>query len=69
MQTLKIKITGMTCHHCVARVEKALKAVPGVKTVQVSLDTGATVQHENASEDQLLQAIQKAGDYRGQIIP
>ena len=33
-----LKIEGMMCGHCKARVEKALKAVAGVETVEISLD-------------------------------
>jgi Cu+-exporting ATPase len=36
---LDIGIGGMTCASCVARVEKALKKVPGVQTVTVNLAT------------------------------
>ena len=36
--TKKIFIEGMSCSHCVARVEKALDALDGVKSVNVDLD-------------------------------
>ncbi len=43
-QTLILKIEGMHCAHCQAAVEKALKAVKGVKSVAVNLqDKTATV--------------------------
>lgn len=35
-----MKIQGMTCSHCQARVEKALSSVEGVTKVEVSLDDG-----------------------------
>ncbi len=38
-----LKIQGMTCNHCVMRVAKALKAVPGVQDAQVDLQTGEAV--------------------------
>ena len=39
----------MTCSHCVAAVEKALEAVPGVESADVLLEAGrATVLHEGA---------------------
>ncbi len=31
-----IRIEGMTCHHCEMRVEKALKAIRGVKSAKAS---------------------------------
>ena len=37
--TLDIGIGGMTCASCVARVEKALRKVPGVETATVNLAT------------------------------
>ncbi|WP_194712127.1 heavy metal translocating P-type ATPase [Noviherbaspirillum soli] len=57
------KIEGMTCASCVARVEKALKAVPGVETVSVNLATEkATVRAEAGTEFQALSsAVAKAG--------
>ena len=38
-----LKIQGMTCNHCVMRVAKALKAVPGVQDAQVDLQKGEAV--------------------------
>lgn len=37
--TEELRINGMTCASCVSRVEKALKAVPGVTDVSVNLAT------------------------------
>ena len=37
MAQVTLKIQGMTCNHCVTRVAKALKAVPGVQDAQVDL--------------------------------
>lgn len=37
MQTELLKITGMTCGGCTAKVTRALQAVSGVKDVKVSL--------------------------------
>jgi copper chaperone len=38
-----LKIQGMTCNHCVMRVAKALKAVPGVQDAQVDLKKAEAV--------------------------
>lgn len=35
LETRDIGISGMTCDHCVRRVEKALRGVDGVKEVRV----------------------------------
>lgn len=33
-----IQVNGMHCEHCKAAVEKAVKAIPGVKDAKVNLD-------------------------------
>jgi copper chaperone len=33
-------VTGMTCGHCVAAVEREIGAIPGVSDVSVSLERG-----------------------------
>jgi copper chaperone CopZ len=68
MTTTRIQIDGMTCLNCVTHVQKALEAVPGVKDATVQLDEDAIVQHENASEEQMLRAISAAGDYKGKVV-
>ena len=35
-----LKVEGMTCGHCVGRVQKALDAAPGVTSAKVDLDSG-----------------------------
>lgn len=56
-------IEGMTCASCVARVEKALAAVPGVAEASVNLATEvATVRADKSvAPDTLRSAIRKAG--------
>jgi copper chaperone CopZ len=49
IETRDIGIAGMTCDKCVARVEKALRSVAGVREVRVSRQPGrATVQFDQA---------------------
>jgi copper ion binding protein len=43
MTTKTLKIQGMTCNHCVMRVAKALKAVPGVQDAKVDLQKAEAV--------------------------
>ena len=38
-----LKIEGMMCGHCAARVKKALEAVPGVETAVVDHAAGTAV--------------------------
>lgn len=40
METVTLKVGGMTCGGCVASVTRVLKAVPGVGEVAVSLTPG-----------------------------
>jgi Cu+-exporting ATPase len=63
-QTYDIGIGGMTCASCVARVEKALKKVPGVDAASVNLATESahvTVCDLAVNEGVLRRAIRDAG--------
>ncbi len=63
-QTYDIGIGGMTCASCVARVEKALKKVPGVDAATVNLATESahiTVCSLDTNEGVLRRAIRDAG--------
>lgn len=62
--TVSFGVRGMTCANCAQRVEKALRQVPGVKSVEVDLNQGrATVSLSEADADreQLREAVVKAG--------
>ncbi|MDX3925163.1 MAG: heavy metal translocating P-type ATPase [Shinella sp.] len=64
LATQEFGVEGMTCASCVARVEKALKAVPGVMEASVNLATErATVRSAAGAVDMsaLEAAVQKAG--------
>ena len=57
-----LKIVGMSCEHCTARVVKALGSVDGVTAVEVTLEPGsATVTGENVSLDDLVEAVDRVG--------
>lgn len=57
-----IKINNMTCEHCSAKVENALKSVNGVEEVKISLfRKKAIVKGENISEEALRKSITDAG--------
>ncbi len=60
METI-LSIEGMMCKHCVAHVEKALSAVPGVETVAVSLEDKNAVVTGSADPDVLSAAVVEAG--------
>ncbi|MEN3277823.1 MAG: P-type Cu+ transporter [Massilia sp.] len=54
-------IYGMTCASCVARVEKALRAVAGVEAASVNLATERASVHGPASPEAVVEAVRKAG--------
>ena len=54
-------ITGMSCAACSARVEKAVSAVPGVSSCAVSLLTNSMGVEGNASEADIIRAVEEAG--------
>ncbi len=67
MAQIELSVQGMTCKHCVAAVEKALRAVPGVQTFAVHLDANsATVEGDSMDTEALVQAIESEG-YTAQV--
>ena len=67
-RTTTLKISGLTCEHCVAHVTEELKALDGVKNVSVVLHKGgqsvATVVSDVLLDDDALRdAVDEAGDY------
>jgi len=64
MSEVTIKIEGMHCGGCVRNVTKALETLPGVASVEVSLDEAcAVVQYDPASIDAaaMRQVVEEAG--------
>ncbi len=61
--TLQLPIAGMTCASCVGRVEKALRAVPGVLSADVNLasESASVVALNSVNTDTLAAAVQRAG--------
>lgn len=54
--TKTISIEGMHCQHCVAAVNEALQAVPGVTSVSVSLENNNAVVEGASLDDVALKA-------------
>lgn len=64
MKTTTIKIGGMSCGGCVKSVTRALKALPGVETAEVSLERGEAsiaFDPEKVTKPSLVQAVEDAG--------
>lgn len=62
-QPITLQIEGMTCATCALRVEKALRAVPGVREASVNLATEKAIvqSSEPLSMSALTAAVEKAG--------
>jgi copper chaperone CopZ len=56
-----LKIEGMTCMHCKASVEKAIKGVSGVTGVQVDLAKNEAVVTGSAEMSDMVKAVDVAG--------
>jgi copper chaperone len=64
MKTTRLKVSGMTCDHCVQAVEKALKNRNGVRSASVNLDSGtAEVEYEEREvvPEQMIAVIEEEG--------
>jgi copper ion binding protein len=62
MNTLILKVPGMTCGHCEAAVKKEVGAVAGVSGVEVDLGTkDVTVTGDTLDRDAIVAAIDEAG--------
>jgi copper chaperone CopZ len=65
-----IKVQGMSCKHCVMHVTEALKEVPGVTDVVVSLEDGTAIVDTNApvTSEALAAAITGVGYTPGTVM-
>lgn len=63
MQTITLKIEGMTCQHCVKSVNKALSEIKGVKSVLISLETkqAAVSFEDDIKKEDLIKAVDEIG--------
>ena len=60
-----LKVEGMSCGHCVGRVQKALDEAPGVVEAKVDLDSGtAEIRFDSGTgtdTSALIAAVEQAG--------
>ena len=64
MATLKLRVTGMSCGHCQAKVQKALADTAGVYSAIVDLQGGAAevdFDDDSVTTARLVAAVEKAG--------
>lgn len=67
-RTTILKVSGLTCGHCVTHITEEIEALPGVKNVSVLLSKGGqstvtVVSDVLLNDDVLAEAIDEAGDY------
>ena len=64
MANIKLRVTGMTCGHCQAKVERALRGTRGVYSAFVDLQSGEAeidFEDDTVTTGQLVAAVQQAG--------
>jgi copper chaperone len=62
METVNLKITGMTCDHCVMAVTRALESCDGVTSAEVSLaSASAVVKGDDFDPECLIRSVEAAG--------
>ncbi len=65
---MRIKVSGMSCEHCVMAVRKALERTPGVeRVVEVSLDRGEALVEGRPDPAAVVAAIEEEG-YRAEVV-
>lgn len=68
MNTLKLTIEGMSCGHCLNRVQQALAKVPKVEITSVQIGQ-ASLQYDPAETDpEAVAAAVTATGYRAQVV-
>lgn len=55
------KVKGMTCSHCKANVEKAIRSLEGVSSVNIDIDKGTAEVLGDVDPDQVIDAVKNAG--------
>lgn len=63
MTTTTYTVKGMTCGHCVAAVKTEVEAIAGVRSVDVTLDSGAVTvtSDQELRLDDVRAAVDEAG--------
>lgn len=65
---IELKITGMSCQHCVGSVRAALEGVAGVRDVEtLDLDSGRALIEGRVDPELLVAAVKEAG-YAAELV-
>lgn len=68
MHHLELRIDGMPCGSCVARVPRALQSLPGMEDVNVDLTAGrASLSGDQLSPEVLRKTVQDATSFAFRI--
>lgn len=59
--TMKMKIDGMSCQHCVKHVTEALEEIEGLSDIKVDLESGTATASGNVDAQIIKNAIEEAG--------
>ena len=58
-----VKLEGLCCANCAAKIEDGVKKLPGVKTASLSFMTQRLVREvEDGREDEVIEAARKVAD-------
>ena len=66
-ERIELKVTGMTCEHCVMRVTKAAEGIEGVSDVKVDLASGSLEAMVDSPDtvQKIRDAVEEAGYQTG----
>jgi mercuric ion binding protein len=69
-ENVVIEIEGMTCRLCPLAIKKSLLNIEGVVKAEVSLkdQTALVTVNKSVSNEALVEALKKAGPYKGRIV-
>jgi len=69
MLTYKVIVKGMTCNHCKANVENAIKQVHGVNKVEANISNSITIiEGNNINPDEIKKSVESVGFEYGGIV-
>ncbi len=67
----ELRVRGMSCGHCVARVGSALDEIPAVKRYDISLEEGKVLIETDGSPDieEIRNKVSESGNYEIEPLP
>ena len=69
METFKFVVKGMTCNHCKANVENAIKQISGVNKVEANISNSITViEGDNINPDEIKKTVEGVGYEFGGVV-